>query len=508
MSSPRAVLHITSAPGGGVDRYIRDIAANVPLAHLALHVGSGTDVIEDLATGRLWPVPAASDAVAQILARQVELLHVHTLDESCRARATALRAHRDIPFIATLHDVSFAYVNAFAAGIPVAREARSTSAAVPWLQDAAAVVVPSAYMRELARENGMPLDPLLIAPGIARPSAPPRRELPASFRDEGRSSVIAVVGAIGPHKGSALLADIARALHKAGSALVVIGYTDTRLMRGWVSPGLFVHGPYTDDELAAWLEAYAPHVAIFPNRLPESFSYTLSEVWATGIPVVVPDEGALGERVRAQGGGWLLPSGFTAQEASRLLLQLLSTGRRTEWARVKSAIVPSPERVPDLADMAQAIGAVYARFGLTRATPQEPADLQSLAHLLAVNINGSLFRQELVHLCATLDNSEVARLTAEREAAAQSARASATSAWAEKLQADLDETRAWIAKVEADVAVLNEELARRDTTIGELQRTTETLRQDNQRLALEEAAFHQLPQLAQRLLRWKLRHGR
>src|SRR5204862_5769074 len=36
-----SILHVSAAEGGGVDRYIRDIAANVPRRHFLWHVGSG-----------------------------------------------------------------------------------------------------------------------------------------------------------------------------------------------------------------------------------------------------------------------------------------------------------------------------------------------------------------------------------------------------------------------------------------------------------------------------------
>ena len=105
----------------------------------------------------------------------------------------------------------------------------------------------------------------------------------------------------------------------------MIGYSDLQFDRGWREVGrCFVHGPYNDSELPALIASYGVHVVLFPNRLPESFSYTLSEVWAAGIPVIVPDEGALAERVSRHQGGWLLPARFSADQASSLLQRLFS----------------------------------------------------------------------------------------------------------------------------------------------------------------------------------------
>ena len=150
------------------------------------------------------------------------------------------------------------------------------------------------------------------------------RSRPAEFTAQAPRHIVAVVGAIGPHKGSGVLEALATALHGTDIGIVVIGYTDTQLARGWLVPGrLYVHGPYLDTALAGWLAAYGAEVVLFPNRLPESFSYTLSEVWASGLPVIVPDAGALGERVARHGGGWRLPAGFDGAEAARFLRRSL-----------------------------------------------------------------------------------------------------------------------------------------------------------------------------------------
>ena len=41
-----SVLHVTSLPGGGVDRHIRDIARTVARHHLIWHTAATADVIE------------------------------------------------------------------------------------------------------------------------------------------------------------------------------------------------------------------------------------------------------------------------------------------------------------------------------------------------------------------------------------------------------------------------------------------------------------------------------
>ena len=67
-----STLHVSAAEGGGVDRYIRDIAANVPRRHFLWHVGSGIDVIEDVTEQRFMPLsPAIANGDAEIGMTQI-----------------------------------------------------------------------------------------------------------------------------------------------------------------------------------------------------------------------------------------------------------------------------------------------------------------------------------------------------------------------------------------------------------------------------------------------------
>ncbi len=66
------------------------------------------------------------------------------------------------------------------------------------------------------------------------------------------------------------------------------------------------HGPYRREEFAAKARAIRPSFAAIFSIWPETYSHTLSEAWSVGLPVLATDLGALRERVRAHGGGWLL----------------------------------------------------------------------------------------------------------------------------------------------------------------------------------------------------------
>lgn len=450
-STAPGVLHITSAAGGGVDRNIRDLASSSQRAHYVLHVGDSVDVLEDPTAHRFTPLRdlsanGHSPAVARWLdAAGIGIAHLHGVDASCRKRFDALTRAHALPYVVTLHDLNFVNPNAFdASGMPEPDPGWIAQVA-PFLERSATVIAPSQFILDVALACARGLRSAVIAPGIRMPDAASIPEAPADFAERRPAHVVAVVGAIGPHKGSRVLEDLAAALVGSGIALVVIGYLDTQLTRGWILPGsLYIHGPYDEASLGGWLAAYRVETVVFPNRLPESFSYTLSEVWAAGVPVVVPDDGALGERVAAHSGGWRLPAGFDGDDAAALLVWLSSTEGADELGRVKSRIQPTDaRRVPTIDTMSREIDALYARYAAPSGAADGDAARDALSPLLAANLDGFAFRKELVNLTSELEHVRT-QLVASQE-------------WTAKVERD---SAAWAAKLETDIAALKTEIER------------------------------------------------
>jgi GT2 family glycosyltransferase/glycosyltransferase involved in cell wall biosynthesis len=133
---------------------------------------------------------------------------------------------------------------------------------------------------------------------------------------------IAVIGAIGIHKGYSVLLQCAADAGARDLCLefVVIGHThadDALLDTGRV----FITGPYADDEVAALLGREACDLAWFPSVTPETWCYALTHALAAGLPVLAFDLGAIAERLRAAGlGGSLVPLDTPASRINDLLL--------------------------------------------------------------------------------------------------------------------------------------------------------------------------------------------
>jgi glycosyltransferase involved in cell wall biosynthesis len=474
-----AILHVTSLFGGGVDRHVRDVAATVARPHLLWHAGDGVDVIEE--AGRFFPLAAgaAGDALRRWLrARRVGLVHLHQLSRAPRERAEWACRALGVPRIATLHDVLFLRADAFSSPDPLAPDPAWLAESARVLRDSRAVLAPSRWLAGLASRHipGLAVD--VVPNGVRAPAAPPGDPRPREAFVRARPGrVVALLGALGPHKGSALVEEIAARLEGSDIALVVIGYLDRQLFPGWRIPGrLYVHGAYAEGDAPGLLRAYGASLALMPGAVPESFSYALSDAWTAGVPVLAAPRGALAERIGEHGGGWLLPEPFDADGAAGTIRDLAGGRREAERARVQSSLArPDPARIPTLDAMTRSLDAFYARFGIDPAAP-EPADAAAIESLVARNLDGALFRTELVRLCDELAQTLAALEDARRRAA------------------DFEtEARGWIAKLEADVRAVQEELRRSTQARDELAREADLLR-------LNKEALDRLPSPVRRLL--------
>lgn len=84
------------------------------------------------------------------------------------------------------------------------------------------------------------------------------------------------------------------------------------------------HGSYRRDDVIRRVSEIAPHVGIILSIWPETFCHTLTELWASGIPVLGMDIGSVGERIKATGAGWLIPVDVDADGALSALLDIRS----------------------------------------------------------------------------------------------------------------------------------------------------------------------------------------
>lgn len=162
------------------------------------------------------------------------------------------------------------------------------------LLGAAQVVAPS---RDVADRFGRHI-PELAVEVVPHREDLPRLAEPLAATYTGKTPLrVVVIGAIGPHKGSAVLKALASEARDSGRSIeyVVLGYTDDDASFHRLS-NVKITGVYQEVSVYDMIRELQCHVALLPSVWPETFSYTLSIASAAGLPTVVFDLGAQGER--------------------------------------------------------------------------------------------------------------------------------------------------------------------------------------------------------------------
>lgn len=147
--------------------------------------------------------------------------------------------------------------------------------------------------------------------GITLPKQPFQTEQPLK---------ILCPGNINQHKGSSLIAQLHQ-LDQAGDLeFHFLGTTDPCLAEVGKH-----HGAYQREDFIRWVQQIQPHYVGIFSIWPETYCHTLTESWASGVPVIALDQGAVGERIRKYGGGWLLrqESAAISDRAADIYSQLL-----------------------------------------------------------------------------------------------------------------------------------------------------------------------------------------
>ena len=160
--------------------------------------------------------------------------------------------------------------------------------------------------------------------GVDMPESEPEPVTAAPRRRLASGTIkVALIGAIGEHKGYQVLRRVAaRALaDELPLEFVVVGRTDDdgRLMR---AGRVFVTGTYQEAEVPALLRREQPDMIWLPSVWPETWCYALTHALQSGLPILSYDIGAVAERLRQAGRGVLLPIQATTSDWLSALLSI------------------------------------------------------------------------------------------------------------------------------------------------------------------------------------------
>jgi glycosyltransferase involved in cell wall biosynthesis len=229
-------------------------------------------------------VDAIRDAIAITGARAIHIEGAHGMDV-----ASVLRLiDEGLQVVISLHD--FALISNDPHHLDNGRRAEG----LQLLRRAGAVIYPSRYLEAVHRYPG-----IIIPAGIPR-TAPPKKRATKTRR-------IAFAGSVKPRKGAALMKPVVEALRGRGIEWFAFGGGDVEFLRDLRKLRVNVHGQYAMGSLPSLLARNGIDVVLLLSTEPELYSLTLSESWLAGVPAIAFAHGAIEERVREHGGGWLVP---------------------------------------------------------------------------------------------------------------------------------------------------------------------------------------------------------
>jgi glycosyltransferase involved in cell wall biosynthesis len=138
---------------------------------------------------------------------------------------------------------------------------------------------------------------------------------------------VAVVGAIGLDKGYEYLLACARhvAMQQLPIQFVIVGYTsdDKRL---WDTGVVHITGQYQEAEAIELIVEQDADVGLLRSVWPETWCYTLTQLWKAGLSVVAFDIGTPAERIANTGKGKLVPLGLSPVAMCSVLLEYRAEG--------------------------------------------------------------------------------------------------------------------------------------------------------------------------------------
>ncbi len=130
---------------------------------------------------------------------------------------------------------------------------------------------------------------------------------------------VGFLGGVTRAKGSALISSMIRSGNRNYNFYVFGEVGDDEVSGSVSTDHVFFSGLYRREDIGTLLRAAKVDLVVIPPIWAETFCYTLSEAWACGIPVIGTDIGAVGERIRETGAGWLIPPDADAGQLTELL---------------------------------------------------------------------------------------------------------------------------------------------------------------------------------------------
>jgi glycosyltransferase involved in cell wall biosynthesis len=340
------VLHVLHTLGGGTEKHVAELAAQrrddaTQLVMLAGMAGGAVAITLLLPQGQAWRklsfrVDALKDSVAFLKSFGVTQVHVHHAVDVLDGLRAFLAAV-DVPYDLSVHDyalicprINLIDAEANYCGEPdivdclacLAKEPKPRASDIIWwrerglrlIADADRVFCPSEDAAERIQRYARDAS-VIVVPHERDLYRPSNRPGPPKLQ-KGDKLRIATLGVFSEHKGAKFLL---QCVEQSLAARVPIGWRligdFSRSMKESaerLSGALSVTGSYRQEDVVGLINDYDPHIVFFSQHWPETYSFTLSEAFAAGRPVLVPQIGAFPERVEGVPWCWTYPVDWDA----------------------------------------------------------------------------------------------------------------------------------------------------------------------------------------------------
>lgn len=333
------ILHIVHSWGGGTEKQVAELALGIQSAlHVVLAIRRRERYIgflllfpEDSKWRAIeFSAGAMADVAPLLCSLGMTQIHVHSFMDVIDQLSGFLKI-ASIPYDISIHDYSAICprINLFEPDVGYCNEpeergclsclAKGGAAAddILWwrylglslIAEADRVICPSAdsekrirrYIKD-ARTIVAPHEPVLYRPVRTT-------RIPTTIT--GKPLRVAVIGILNGQKGAKFLLDCVEAAVKSDASVAwnVIGeFAEPFKPRATsLKKFLTITGRYRTDDVQRLIDNVEPHIILFSQRAPETYSFSLSEALQSGYPILAPEIGAFTERLRGLPGCWLYP---------------------------------------------------------------------------------------------------------------------------------------------------------------------------------------------------------
>lgn len=351
-SQTKGTLHIVNNTGGGTLRYVESLAqaSDSKERHFILYMSANQQVLYDCLQDSYYPLYLKKfdewsvAPVFSLLAKEVNQLGIHLHSMFGEGLAFSECLPENLPLVITFHDHYFLSDCAF--------ESQTIIPRLPHIkriqqltQRATKIIVPSDYLLQQAKSY-FALDKLCVIPHGTAVPAPTLRTVSTLLVDtlmvkaqwDKNKPTVAIVGAIGVHKGMRFMEKLLKRFRRDSIQWVHIGFTSQQ-QAPFAQHNRIQHGPYHHDEVPLLLKNYGADLVVFFPGIPESFCYALSDIYGT-LPVLAPDIGAIGERVRKERLGTTYSSKISPRQLKKMIIERLKQPERVspEFPELKQMV--------------------------------------------------------------------------------------------------------------------------------------------------------------------------